>query len=191
MRKRILSLLSLFTVIMLVTSCGAQKKGASGTNNGSSSASVTGPSASQWRSGVKGTWVLNSVTRQDIPDAYTIKNIFDEAPVECFIGSVWHLPAGAMRNQTGSITFNASGKLCANGAVRTIVWSIYDPGKMGGEPEFQFKKLYAGDKAANVKNGYALGLSFADEQSLVLKMPIPLENGARGHLVFNFSKQAN
>lgn len=188
MRKRILSLLSLFTVIMLVASCGAQKKGASNVNNGSSTAAATGPSASQWRSGVKGTWVLNSVTRQDIPDSYTIKNIFDEAPVECFIGSVWHLPGG---NYRGSISFNSSGTLCADGAVRTIIWSIYDPGKMGGEPEFQFKKLYAGDKAANVTSGYRLGLSFADQESLVLKMPIPLDNGSKGHLVFNFSKRAD
>lgn len=188
MRKRILSLLSLLAVVMLVTSCGAQKKGASGIDSGSSNTSATGPSAAQWRSGVKGTWVLNSVTRQDIPSSYTIKNIFDEAPVDCFIGSVWHLPGG---NYRGSITFNSTGTLCANGAVRTIIWSIYNPGKTGGEPEFQFKKLYAGDKASNVTSGYRLGLSFADQESLVLKMPVPLDNGTTGHLVLNFSKRAD
>ena len=184
MRKHILSIVSLLTVVLLMASCGAQKKGAVG----GSSAEASGPSASQWRSGVKGTWVLNSVTRQDIPASYTIKNIFDEAPVDCFIGSVWNLPGG---NYRGSITFNADGTLCANGAVRTIIWSIYNPGKLGGEPEFQFKKLYAGDKASNVTSGYRLGLSFADESSLVLKMPVDLDNGNTGHLIFNFSRFQN
>ena len=97
------------------------------------------------------------------------------------------MPTG---NYKGSITFNSTGTLCANGAVRTIIWSIFDP-KDGGEPEFQFKKLYAGDKAANVTTGYRLALMFADGQSLSMKMPVDLDNGQRGYLVFNFSKQAN
>ena len=187
MRKYILSLLSLLTVIALLSSCGAQRKDGANSTGTSSSVSNSGPSASQWRNGVKGSWVLNSVTRQDIPQSYTIKNIFDEAPVDCFIGSTWNLPTG---NYKGSITFNSTGTLCANGAVRTIIWSIFDP-KDGGEPEFQFKKLYAGDKAANVTTGYRLALMFADGQSLSMKMPVDLDNGQRGYLVFNFSKQAN
>lgn len=188
MRKHILSLMSLFTVIALLSSCGAQRKDAgSGAGSSSSSVSASGPSAAQWRNGVKGTWVLNSVSRQDIPQSYTIKNIFDEAPVDCFIGSVWNLPTG---NYKGSISFNASGTLCADGAVRTIIWSIFNP-KDGGEPEFQFKKMYAGDKATNVTTGYRLGLSFADGQKLTMKMPVDLDNGSRGYLIFNFSRQAN
>lgn len=180
MRKHIFSIVSLLLVVLLATSCGAQKKGAAGSNS-----TVSGPSASQWKAGVKGQWVLNSVQRQDIPQAYTIKNIFDEAPVDCFIGSIWNLPGG---NQQGSITFNAKGTLCADGAVRTIVWSIFNPGKTGGEPEFQFKKIYAGDKASNVTTGYRLGLSYADESKLVMKMPVDLNNGTTGYLIFNFSK---
>ncbi|HLS37204.1 MAG TPA: hypothetical protein VK023_02940 [Sphingobacterium bovisgrunnientis] len=188
MRKHILSMLSIFTAIALLSSCGAQRKDAgTNTNSTSSAVSSSGPSASQWRNGVKGNWVLSSVTRQDIPQSYTIKNIFDEAPVDCFIGSVWNLPTG---NYKGSITFNSAGTLCANGAVRTIIWSIFNP-KDGGEPEFQFKKLYAGDKAANVTTGYRLGLMFADGQTLTMKMPVPLDNGTTGHLVLNFTKQAN
>lgn len=173
MHKQIISLLSLFAVILFLGSCGAQKKGASG---------ETGPTASQWRAGVKGKWVLTSVEREDIPASYTIKNIFDEAPVDCFIGSVWDLPTG---NYRGSITFNSEGTLCANGAVRTIVWSIYNPGRGVGEPQFQFKKLYAGDKAANVTSGYRLDLSYADEQQLVMRMPL---EQAPGSLVFNFTR---
>lgn len=184
MRKHLLSVVSLFAVVLLMTSCGAQKKGS--VNNGSSvSSAATGPTASQWNAGVKGQWVLNSVTRQDIPQTYVVKNIFDEAPVDCFIGSIWNLPGG---NQRGTITFNTSGTLCADGAVRTILWSIYNPGKMGGQPEFQFKKLYAGEKASNVTSGYRLELSYADDGKLVMKMPVDLGGGSMGYLIFNFTK---
>lgn len=184
MRKHLLSIMSLFAVVLLMTSCGAQKKG-SGSSSSSVSSAASGPSASQWSSGVKGNWVLNSVTRQDIPQSYVIKNIFDEAPVDCFIGSIWSLPGG---NQRGTITFNTSGTLCADGAVRTILWSIYNPGKMGGEPEFQFKKLYAGEKASNVTSGYRLNLSYADQDRLVMKMAVDLDGGKTGYLIFNFDK---
>lgn len=183
MRKHILSFLSLVVAVVLVSACGAQRK--DGGYSNVPATSNEGPTASQWRNGVKGTWVLNSVTREDIPQTYTIKNIFDEAPVECFIGSVWHLPTG---NYRGSITFNASGTLCATGAVRTIIWSIYNPGKGMGQPEFQFKKLYAGDKAANVTTGYRLGLSYADAQTLTMRMAVDLDNGSRGYLIFNFTR---
>lgn len=179
MHKRILSFLSLLTMVLILGSCGAQKKSTTGGTESSQ-----GPTASQWRAGVKGKWVLNSVERENIPSSYTIKNIFDEAPVDCFIGSVWDLPGGAQR---GTITFNAEGTLCANGAVRNIVWSIYNPGKSGGEPAFQFKKVYAGDKASNVTSGYRLDLSFADESGMTMRMPIPLDQG-QGYLVFNFSR---
>lgn len=182
MRKYILSIASLCAVLLLMSSCGAAKKG--GASSGGNVVN-SAPSASQWEAGVKGMWELTSVTRQDIPSSYTIKNIFDEAPVECFIGSIWNLPGG---NHKGSITFNASGTLCANGAVRTILWSIYNPKTAGGEPEFQFKKLYAGEKASNVTSGYRLGLSYADGEKLVLRMPVPLNDGTTGYLVFNFSK---
>jgi len=186
MHKRIFSFLTLLTCVLILGSCGAPKKGGASGSTGTET-SAQGPSASQWRTGVKGKWVLNSVTRENIPSSYTIKNIFDEAPVDCFIGSVWDLPGG---NHRGSITFNAEGNLCANGAVRTIVWSIFNPGKTGGQPSFQFKKLYAGDKATNVTSGYRLDLSYADESALEMRMPIPLDNG-QGTLLFKFSRVAN
>ena len=188
MRKHILSVFSIFAAVTLFIGCGAQRKdGTSGTAN-TNNTEMTGPTATQWKNGVKGTWVLDAVSRQDIPQAYTIKNIFDEAPVDCFIGSVWNLPTG---NYKGSITFNSTGTLCATGAVRTIIWSIFNPKNVGGEPEFQFKKLYAGDKASNVTTGYRLGLSYADGEKLTMKMPVDLDNGITGYLIFNFTRQSN
>jgi|SRR5690606_21321959 len=182
--KHFLSFAALFAVILLLTSCGAQKKTSTGGGVSSGVSQADGPSASQWRNGLKGKWVLNSVNREDIPSTYTIKNIFDEAPVDCFIGSVWTLPGG---NYRGSIAFNAAGNLCADGAVRTIVWSVYDGAKEGAYPQFQFKKVYSGEKASNVTSGYRLNLSYSDGQSLVMRMPVPLENGS-GNLVLNFSR---
>jgi len=186
MHRHIFSVVTLFTLVLLLTSCGAQKKTSSGSVSSSSGGTAVndGPSASQWRSGLKGKWVLNAVEREDIPQAYTIKNIFDEAPVDCFLGSVWTLPGG---NYRGTISFNASGSLCADGAVRTIVWSVYDGTKEGLYPQFQFKKIYSGEKASNVTSGYRLNLSYSDGQSLVMRMPVPLDNGT-GYLVFNFSR---
>ncbi|MGX1640956.1 lipocalin family protein [Sphingobacterium sp. NPDC055431] len=184
MHKRIISFLSLLTALLVLGSCGAPRKGATGGTE-SGAVSATGPSASQWRSGVKGTWTLNSVTRENIPSSYTVKNMFDEAPVDCFIGSLWNLPGG---NQRGSITFNADGNLCASGTVRTIVWSIFNPGKTGGQPAFQFKKIYAGDKASNVTSGYRLDLSYADENSLEMRLPVDLNDGKTGNLVLKFSR---
>lgn len=185
MRKHILSVISLLALVIVLGSCGAQKKSTAG-GVSTSTGAAEGPSASQWRSGLKGKWVLNSVDREDIPTAYTIKNIFDEAPVECFVGSEWNLPGG---NYRGSITFNTSGTLCADGAVRTIVWSIFDDKTGSQHPQFQFKKIYSGEKASNVTSGYRLNLSYSDGQSLVMRMPIPLDNGT-GYLVFNFTRVA-
>lgn len=142
-----------------------------------------GPSAAAWKSGVKGQWVLNSIDKENFPSAYSVKSVFEEAPAECFVGSVWNLPS----NGKGSITFDAEGTLCAPGAVRNIVWSIYNPGKGGGQPQFQFKKIYPGDKPSNVTAGYRLDLSYADAEQLVLRMPLDLE-GATGYLVFNFER---
>lgn len=180
MRKHILSLCTIFTLALLLVSCGAQRK--SSVSGGS--LNNDGPSAREWRNGLKGKWVLNSVDREDIPAAYTVKNIFDEAPVDCFIGSVWTLPGG---NYQGNIRFNAAGTLCADGASRNIIWSIYDIPNDNLHPQFQFKKLYSGEKARNVTSGYRLDLSYSDGQSLVMRMPIPLDNGT-GNLVLNFSR---
>lgn len=185
MHKHILSAVTMVVVAVLLSSCGAQKKSTAG---GSSSASTSiandGPTAGQWRSGLKGKWELNSVDRENIPAAYTIKNIFDEAPVECFLGSVWTLPGG---NSRGSIAFNAAGTLCAEGASRTIVWSVYDIKNDDLHPQFQFKKIYSGEAAKNVTSGYRLDLSYSDGENLVMRMPVPLDNGT-GNLVFNFTR---
>src|SRR5690606_24665900 len=153
-------LLTAFLVsVIFSTSCSSQQ-----------GAVDSGPSAAAWKRGVKGQWVLHSIDKENFPSAYSVKSVFEEAPAECFVGSVWNLP----NNGKGSITFDAEGTLCAPGAVRNIVWSVYNSRQENVPPQFQFKKIYPGDKPSNVTAGYRLDLSYADGDQLVLRMPLDL-----------------
>lgn len=172
MNRLSVSILALMTYVFVLASCSSQR-----------ATSESGPSAASWRNAVRGQWVLQSIDKENFPKEYTVKSIFEEAPPECFIGSIWVLP----NNGNGSITFEADGRLCAPGAVRNIVWSIYNPGRDAGQPQFQFKKIYPGDKPSNVTAGYRLDLSYANSESLTLRMPLNLD-GNRGDLVFNFAR---
>ncbi|MGH2624744.1 MAG: lipocalin family protein, partial [Sphingobacterium sp.] len=67
-------------------------------------------------------------------------------------------------------------------------WSIYKP-ENGGESQFQFKKLYPGEKAKNITEGYRLDLAYADEQTLTLHMPVNVDGGNDSFLEFKFSKR--
>lgn len=183
MNRLFLSITTLMLSLSLFSACSMQQKGSSSSQTSSSSSSQSGPSASEWKGNVKGTWVLNTIDRENLPSSYTIKTMFEEAPAECFIGSKWVLPS----NGKGNISFSADGKLCAAGASRDIMWSIYNPGKNNGEPQFQFKKVYAGEKAKNVVTGYRLDLSYADANKMVLRMPITVTTG-EAYLVLTFSR---
>lgn len=143
-----------------------------------------GPSARQWRNAATGKWVLNEVEKEGLPSNAAVSRIFEEAPIACFIGSTWNL----LSNGKGGITFAAAGELCAPGATRDIFWTVYDGGE-NEDPQFQFKKLYPGEKAKDVKEGYRLVLDYADEQQLVLTMPINSANARGANLVFKFSRK--
>ncbi len=162
----------IISVVLVAAGCSSQRTGVSGS-----------PSAAQWRNGVKGQWVLRSIEKGDFPKGVNVKTVFEEAPAECFTGSTWNL-AG---NGKGSITFSASGQLCAPGAVREIFWSIYNPGKGNGEPQFQFKKIYPGDQAKNVTEGYRLDLQYADANKLTMRMPLQVD-GKNAYLILNFER---
>ncbi|MGK6349878.1 lipocalin family protein [Parapedobacter sp. DT-150] len=179
MNRLLVIVAALVSASILCMSCASQQ----GAATGGTSEAAGGPSAAAWRNGIKGQWTLHSIDKENFPTAYSVKTIFEEAPAECFVGSVWNLP----NNGRGTITFNTEGTLCAPGAVRNIVWSIYNPGKDNGEPQFQFKKIYPGDKPSNVTAGYRLDMSYADEQQLTLRMPLELD-GQVGYLVFNFER---
>jgi len=123
---------------------------------------------------VNGTWTLTNVSYEGIV-ANAVQNVFDQAPPAAFVNSTWVLS----NSGNGSYTL-------ANGTSQTIFWSYNNQDKMN--PTFQFKKIYEGEKAKNIAEGYQLNVTQADNASMTLKSPIA--NGGRtAYIVYTFSKQ--
>jgi len=113
---------------------------------GSSCAPKQGVTTDINKGSVKGNWVLTDVKYEGIPDNAKV-TVFDQAEAKCFIGSQWTLPDNAAM---GAYTLNSSDNGCAP-ASQKIVWSLF---KNGSVTQFQFKKLFTGEKAKNVTDGY-------------------------------------
>jgi len=123
---------------------------------------------------INGNWTLTNVGYEGIV-ANAIQNVFDQAPPSAFVGSTWNLS----NSGNGMYTLN-------NGTSQTIFWSYNNQDKMN--PTFQFKKIYQGEKAKNIAEGYVLNVTQADKTSMTLKSPIA--NGNRtAYIVYTFSKQ--
>ncbi|RAJ85636.1 lipocalin-like protein [Chitinophaga dinghuensis] len=114
---------------------------------GSSCAPKQGVTTTINKASVKGTWVLTDVKYEGIPNNAKV-TVFDQAEAKCFVGSQWILPDNAAM---GSYTLNSSENGCAP-ASQKIVWSLYKSST--GTTQFQFKYLYAGEKAKNITDGY-------------------------------------
>jgi hypothetical protein len=74
----------------------------------------------------------------------------------------------------------------SSGPSQTIFWSINNNGANG--QMFQFKKIFEGDKAKNVQQGYQLLVESNDGNSMVLKTPVAI-GGSTGYVVYTFNKQ--
>ena len=129
------------------------------------------------RGDVSGTWVLNDVTFDGIPDV-AVKSFLGETSWKCFVGSTWDLT----NSGNGSYSL-AAGSPCG-AKVQTIFWSVSP-----ADGTFQFKRLYEGDKAKNVTEGYRLALSSADGNMMTIKSPIDY-SGRTAYVVLNFTKAA-
>ncbi|HLT41284.1 MAG TPA: hypothetical protein VKZ95_01150 [Sphingobacteriaceae bacterium] len=165
---RVVSLM--FFAVLFLGACSAQRGN-------------TGPSLAAWKGAVKGQWTLNSINQENFPSGASVKNIFDEAPMECFIGSQWNLTASGK----GSITFTESGTLCSPGVVREIFWSL-NKDEITNYVGLQFKKILPGDKARDVTTGYHLDLESAGEGRMTVRMPLDVGGANPGYLVFNFAR---
>lgn len=121
---------------------------------------------------ISGTWTVTDVRLEGFPSGYAVKNAFDLAPYQSFEGSTWTLYGGF----GGSIALT-------NGITQQIYWSIINDGM---NPTFQFKKINAGEKARDVKEGYQLEVAEATKTSLVLRSPFPLTNGGMAYIVYSF-----
>jgi hypothetical protein len=127
------------------------------------------------RGNITGNWVLNDITFEGIPEM-NVKSLFGETSYKCFIGSTWRLT----NSGNGSYTL---GNECG-GTMQTIYWSASPK-----EDTFQFKKIYEGDKAKNVTEGYRMLLSSATGETMVIKTPVEYGNST-AYIVLNFNKAA-
>jgi len=123
---------------------------------------------------INGTWTLTNVSYDGLlPGA--VQNVFDEAPPAAFVNSTWKLT----NSGNGSYTL-------ANGTSQNIFWSYNEQDK--SNPVFQFKKMFQGEKAKNIAQGYQLNVAQVDGSSMTLKSPIAL-GSKTAYIVYTFSKQ--
>jgi hypothetical protein len=158
--KRILVIAAILcSSLMVLQSCSTTKSGVSTVSRGK----------------VSGNWVLNNITFEGIP-SIAVKSLFGEPSYNCFVGSTWNL------TNSGNGTYTLlGGNNCTAGA-QSIFWSVSP-----ADQTFQFKKLYEGDKAKNVSDGYRLVLFSGTGDNLVLKSPIEY-GSTTAYVVLNFSK---
>lgn len=118
-----------------------------------------------------GNWTLTNVNYEGLV-AGSVQTVFDQGAPEDFNGSTWNL------------TNSGNGKYTlANGTSQTIFWSYNNT---NGQV-FQFKKLYQGDSARKVQEGYQLEVAAIDDNYMTLKSPVSLGNKT-AYVVYSFSK---
>jgi hypothetical protein len=136
--------------------------------------SVVNKTAGVDRSKFVGTWTVNNVGYENLI-GNAVTKVFDQAPPKAFVGSTWIFT----NSGNGQYTLT-------DGTMQSIFWSYNNPGG-GVTPAFQFKKVYAGDKAKNVDSGYVLTIGSNDGTTMILKTPIAI-GSSTGYVVYNFTK---
>lgn len=163
MKKIFQTSLAILALTFVFSACSSTKNTTAGTT---SAASVS-------RGKFVGTWTLTNVTYDGlVPNA--VQNVFDQAPPSAFVGSTWKF------TNSGNGIYTLT-----NGASQTIFWSVYNGGTTG--TQFQFKKLYEGDKAKNVEEGYRLNIASVSDAGMTLQSPVAVGSGT-GYVVYTFVK---
>lgn len=163
MKKIFQTAIAVLALTFVISACSSQKNTQAG---GTSGGNVS-------RGKFVGTWVCNNVSYDGLlPGA--VQNVFDQAPPAAFVGSTWKLTNSG--NGIYSLT---------NGQSQTIFWSVYNG---NGGTQFQFKKLYEGDKAKNVAEGYRLNVGDMTGTNMTLLSPVAVGSGT-GYIVYTFTKQ--
>ena len=129
------------------------------------------------RGNITGNWVLNDITFEGIPQS-SVKSLFGEGSYNCFVGSTWRL------TNSGNGSYSLPGGTGCTAKTQTIYWSASPK-----DDTFQFKKIYEGDKAKNVTEGYRMMLSSASGETMVIKTPVEYGSGT-AYIVLNFNKAA-
>ncbi|MGZ5222240.1 MAG: lipocalin family protein [Chitinophagaceae bacterium] len=134
------------------------------------------------RDDVKGTWVMDNISYDGLPQGQKIKlTLLDEGDENCLKGSTWVFP----NNGNGSYTIaqtNATG--CTPGE-RNIVWSYRQE---NGQTILQYKRLPGGVKAKDITDGYKFNIVSATDANLSLRSTVVYEGNTIG-INYSFSKK--
>src|SRR5688572_32455755 len=123
---------SFLTAVFILISCSSSKKGATATAS---------------RDDVKGTWVLDKISYDGLPQGQKIKlTLLGEGAENCLKGSTWVFP----NNGNGSYTIAQNEATDCPPGERNIVWSYRVE---NGQTILQYKRLPGGVKAKDITDG--------------------------------------
>jgi hypothetical protein len=129
---------------------------------------------------INGNWILQTINTEGTSVKFTAK-VFNEADLNCFIGSNWSFNAN---NSLGNYTLITSTPGC-NGIQRSIRWTLIEAAD--STIQFQFKRLDENRKPMDDNNGFRCSLTMADGNTMQLKSVFTLE-GKSGNIIYNFVK---
>lgn len=160
MKKLVQLSLTVLALTFIISACSSSKNAVTGASNVS-------------RGKFTGTWTISSVNYEGIVQQ-AVQNVFDQAPPQAFVGSTWKL------TNSGNGTYTLQ-----DGTSQTIFWSVNN--STGSNQLFQFKKLFEGDKAQKVTQGYQLVVAANDGNTMTLKSPVALGDKT-AYVVYTFAK---
>ena len=150
---------------LIIASCSSSKKTA----------------ATASRDDIKGTWVLENITYDGLPQGQNLKlTLLDEGTENCLKGSVWVFP----NNGNGSYTIARNESGCTP-VQRDIVWSYR---LENGQTILQYKRLTGGVKAKDISEGYKFNIVAATAANLSLRSSVAFE-GNTININYSFSKR--
>lgn len=150
---------------MIISSCSSSKKTA----------------ATASRDDVKGTWVLEKITYEGLPQGQNVKlTLLDEGTENCLKRSTWVFP----NNGNGSYTIAQNEPGCTSGE-RNIVWSYQ---LENGQTILQYKRLPGGVKAKDITDGYKFNIISATDAALLLRSNVSFE-GNTISINYSFSRK--
>lgn len=155
----------MFAASLIITSCSSPKKA----------------TATASRDDVKGTWVLENITYDGLPQGQKVKlTLLDEGNENCLKGSTWVFP----NNGNGSYTIAQNESGCTPGE-RNIVWSYR---LENDQTILQYKRLPGGVKAKDITDGYKFNIVSATDANLSLRSTVAFE-GNTISINYSFSKK--
>ena len=134
------------------------------------------------RDNVKGTWVMDNISYDGIPEGQKVKlTLLGEGDENCLKGSTWVFP----NNGNGSYTIAQNATTGCTPGERNIVWSYR---MENGQTILQYKRLPGGVKAKDIADGYKFNIVSATDANLSLRSDVNFE-GKTININYSFSKK--